>query len=98
MHGICHRTVCHVRLLSEGFCLLDVLVPQQCQCDSAFRKLVVNVEVVGFKVYADSGIPFRKVDGFDLFVGYRFFQRSGQVGHFCSSKHIPHGKVGTMYT
>ena len=94
IHALCG----HVRLLAEGFCFLDVLVPQQRKSDSSFCKFAVDVDVVGFKVHTDSGIPFRKEDGFDLFVGYGFVQRPDEVLLFCDSKYIPHGMAGTVYT
>ena len=74
----------HVRFLAEGFGFLNVLIPQQCQRDSTFCKLGMDVGIVRLQIHTDGGVPFRKEDGFDLFIGHGFLQWPGEVMHFRS--------------
>ena len=86
----------HIRLLSEGFCFLDIFIPQQRKRDSSFCKFAVNVDVVRLKVHTDCRVTFREEDLFDLFVGYGLVQRPGEVVGFSSSQKLTYLSLGRM--
>ena len=88
----------HIRLLAKGFCFLNILIPQQCQRDTALRELSVDVGVVRFQICAGFRMPFREEDGSDLFIGHGFFEWPYYSVSFCSRKCVPYCMTGAVYT